>query len=167
MSVTSVSDLFRDLLRDVYYAEKQLTKALPKMAKAATDAQLSTAFSAHLEQTKEHVARLERVFEMVGETARGKKCEAMEGLLAEGKEVMDEVEDDHVMDVGLIGAGQAVEHYEMARYGTLIAWAKVLGHKEAAAVLLTTLNEEKAADALLSKLAGRVNAATEAEKDAA
>jgi ferritin-like metal-binding protein YciE len=151
----TLDQLFHHLLQDVYYAEKELTKALPKMAKEADDDELKKAFSNHLEETKEHVQRLEKAFEMIDKPAKGKKCDAIIGIVAEGDEVIEDVDDPQTLDAGLIGAGQAAEHYEIARYGTLIAWAKQLGKPQIARLLHETLEEEKKADALLTKIAER------------
>ena len=167
MAVSSLSDLFYDTLRDVYWAEKHLVKALPKMAKAASNPGLSDAILNHRAETEVHAERLEQIFEMIGKAARAKKCEAMVGLSAEGDHVMEEVEDDTVRDVGIIGAAQAVEHYEIARYGTLAAWAKQLGLDDVVALLITTLEEEKAADEKLSGLADTINVEAEAKEEAA
>jgi ferritin-like metal-binding protein YciE len=151
----TMDQLFHALLQDVYYAEKELTKVLPKMAKEADDQELKKAFNDHLKETEGHVERLEKAFEMVGKPAKGKKCEAILGIVAEGKEVIDEVDDAQTLDAGLIAAGQAAEHYEIARYGTLCAWARLLGKPQIARLLHETLEEEKKADALLSKIAER------------
>lgn len=157
MPVNSLADLFHETLRDVLYAEKKLTKALPKMAKNATNGQLSEAFTNHLRETEGHVERLEQIFEMIGKTPRGKKCPAMDGLVEEGGEVMEEAEDDATRDAGIIAAAQAVEHYEIARYGALAAWAKLLGENDAAGLLEETLQEEKNADALLNQISEQIN----------
>ncbi len=149
---------FVDELRDVYDGEKQLTKALPKLAKAAHSSQLRTAFEDHLEETLGHVERLERVFSNLDEKARGKHCDGLAGIIEEGKAIMDEELDEHAMDASLIAAGQRAEHYEMAVYGTLVAWARVMGHEEEADLLQETLDEEKAADEKLTELAeGGIN----------
>ena len=149
---------FIDELRDTYDAEKQLTKALPKMAKAASSPELRQAFEKHLNETRTHVERLEAVFASIDEKARGKHCDGMAGIIEEGKTVMKEDFDEATMDACLIAAGQRAEHYEMAAYGTLIAWARVLGQTEAADLLQETLDEEKAADEKLSGLAeGGIN----------
>jgi ferritin-like metal-binding protein YciE len=161
MTVSTLSDLFYDTLRDVYWAEKHLVKALPKMAKAASSTELADAILKHQAETETHVERLERVFGIIDKTARAKKCEAMVGLSAEGDHVLEEVDEDPVRDIGIIGAAQAVEHYEIARYGTLAAWARQLGLKDAAKLLAETLEEEKAADQTLSQLAETVNAEAE------
>jgi ferritin-like metal-binding protein YciE len=151
----NLNDLFVHLLKDVYYAEKQILKALPKMAKAAATPELKKAFETHRTETEGQVERLQQVFEMMDKPARGVKCEAIEGLVEEAREVMDEAETPEVMDAGLLASAQAVEHYEMARYGTLIAWAGQLNMPEAAKLFEATLTEEKNADKLLSGLASR------------
>ena len=151
----TMEELFHALLQDVYYAEKELTKALPKMAKEADDAELRKAFTDHEKETEGHVKRLEQVFEMIGKPAKGKKCEAILGIVAEGKEVIDEVDDEHTLDAGLIASAQAAEHYEIARYGTLCAWAKQLNKPQLASLLKETLDEEKHADMLLTQIAER------------
>jgi ferritin-like metal-binding protein YciE len=161
MSVTSLSDLFHDTLRDIDWAEKHLVKALPKMAKAAANPELAEAIIKHQAETEMHVERIEQVFEIIDKSARAKKCEAMVGLSAEGDHVLEEVDDETVRDVGIIGAAQAVEHYEIARYGTLAAWARLLGHDDAAELLEETLAEERAADETLSGIADRVNSDSE------
>jgi ferritin-like metal-binding protein YciE len=156
--MNNLQELFVDQLRDVYSAERQLTKALPKMAKAATSPNLRNAFQTHLEQTKEHVARVERVFEELGEKPGRKTCEAMEGLVEEGSELIEEGAAPEVLDAGLIAAAQRVEHYEIAAYGTLRSYARLLGHKNAAKVFDTTLKEEEKTDQLLTNLAdGEIN----------
>lgn len=151
----SMDDLFYAVLQDVYYAEKQLTRALKKMAKNSSDEQLQTAFTKHIDETEEHIERLDQVFEMIDKKPRGKKCEAILGIIAEGEEVIEEADEDHVLDAGLISAAQAAEHYEIARYGTLVAWAKQMGKPQAARLLHQTLEEEKKTDALLTQLAER------------
>jgi ferritin-like metal-binding protein YciE len=153
MSVKSMEDLFLETLKDVYHAEKQVLKALPKMTRSAASEELKSAFETHRTETEGQVERIEQVFELLGKKARGKPCAAMEGLVEESKEIMDEVEDPQVLDAGLISAAQAVEHYEIARYGTLIAWAQKLGMADAAALLKQTLDEDERTDKLLSKLA--------------
>ena len=154
----TLHDAFLDELRDSYDAEKQLIKALPKLAKAATSPQLKTAFETHLDETKGHVDKLERVFESLDEKARGKHCDGIEGIIDEGKSIMDEEFDDATMDAALIAAGQRAEHYEIAAYGTLVAWARGMGHDEAAGLLQEILDEEKAADDKLTSLAeGGIN----------
>jgi ferritin-like metal-binding protein YciE len=149
----TLHDAFLDELRDAYDAEKQLTKALPKLAKAATSPVLREAFESHLEETRGHVERLEQVMEGLGEKVRGKHCDGIEGIIEEGQSVMEEDFDETTMDACLIAAGQRAEHYEMAAYGTLVAWAKAMGHEDAAALLEETLEEEKAADEKLTSLA--------------
>jgi ferritin-like metal-binding protein YciE len=144
---------FIDELRDTYDAEKQLTRALAKLAKASSNTKLRQAFESHLEETQWQIERLERVFESLDETARGKHCEGIAGIIEEGKSIMEEDFDDETMDACLIAAGQRAEHYEMAAYGTLIAWAEAMGHTTAARLLQQTLDEEKAADRKLSELA--------------
>ncbi|MBK1866994.1 ferritin-like domain-containing protein [Aestuariivirga sp. YIM B02566] len=166
MAMNSLEALFEDTLRDMYYAEKKLTKILPKMAKKATTEELAEAFTSHAEETAGQVARLEKVFGLMEMTPKAKKCEAIEGLSAEGDHLMEEAEDDGVMDAGLIATAQAVEHYEIARYGALIAWANQLDMTEAADLLRESLEEEKAADEKLSGLAESVNPAA-ARKEAA
>jgi len=154
----TLHDAFLDELRDAYDAEKQLTKALPKLAKAAASPDLRSAFEAHLEETRGHVERLEQVFESLDEKVRGKHCDGIAGIIEEGKSVMEEDFDEATMDACLIAAGQRAEHYEMAAYGTLVAWARGMGHKEAAKLLEQNLNEEKAADKKLTGLAeGGIN----------
>ena len=149
----TLHDAFIDELRDTYDAEKQLTKALPKMAKAAKSPELRTALEAHLEETMGQIERLERVFESLEEKVRGKHCDGMAGIIEEGKSIMGEDFDDATMDACLIAAGQRAEHYEMAAYGTLVAWARGMGHDEAANLLQETLEEEKAADEKLTAIA--------------
>src|SRR5512144_1996086 len=151
-------DAVIDELRDTYDAEKQLTKALPKLAKAATNAKLRAAFETHLQETQGQIERLEEVFESLDEKVRGKHCDGIAGIIEEGKSIMEEDFDETTMDACLIAAGQRAEHYEMAAYGTLIAWAQAMGHNEAVKLLQQNLNEEKAADAKLSALAeGGIN----------
>jgi|SoiMethySBSTD1v2_1073268.scaffolds.fasta_scaffold538380_1 ferritin-like metal-binding protein YciE len=154
----TLHDAFIDELRDTYDAEKQLTKALPKLAKAATNTKLRTAFETHLQETLGQIERLEQVFESLDEKVRGKHCDGIAGIIDEGKSIMEEDFDESTMDACLIAAGQRAEHYEMAAYGTLIAWAQAMGHTEAAKLLQRTLDEEKAADLKLSGLAeGGIN----------
>lgn len=148
----TLDDLFLDTLKDIYYAEKQILKALPKMAKAASSPELKQAFQTHRDETETHVERLGEVFEAIGKAPRGKTCDAILGIIEEGKSIMEEFEGSPALDAGLVAAAQAVEHYEMARYGTLKAWAQELGHKEAVKLLDQTLSEEKKTDELLSKL---------------
>jgi len=154
----TLHDAFIDELRDTYDAEKQLTKALPKLAKAASNPKLRQAFESHLEETQGHIERLDQVFESLDEKARGKHCDGIAGIIEEGKSIMEEDFDETTMDACLIAAGQRAEHYEMAAYGTLIAWSEAMGHTEATRLLQQNLNEEKAADKKLSSLAeGGIN----------
>jgi ferritin-like metal-binding protein YciE len=154
----TLHDAFLDELRDAYDAEKQLTKALPKMAKAASSADLKEAFVTHLDETRGQIERLEQVFASLDEKVRGKHCDGIAGIIEEGKAVMEEDLDEATMDACLIAGGQRAEHYEMAAYGTLVAWARAMGHAEAADLLQETLDEEKAADEKLSSLAeGGIN----------
>ena len=148
-----LNDLFLDTLKDVYFAEKQILKALPKMAKAAQSDQLRAAFEKHHGETEGQVERLEQVFELLDKPARGKTCDAIQGILDEGKEVMEEYKGCEALDAGLLAAAQAVEHYEIARYGTLKQWALQLGMKDAARLLDETLQEEKKTDVSLTTLA--------------
>lgn len=153
MALENLDKLFLDELKDVYNAEKQILTALPKMARAAESSGLAEAFTSHLTETEGHVSRLEQIFEMLGQPARGKKCKGMEGLLAEGKEILEEEGDASVIDAALISAAQRVEHYEMAAYGCLRSYAELLGHAQAVTLLDQTLAEEEAADQKLTELA--------------
>jgi ferritin-like metal-binding protein YciE len=154
----TLHDAFLDELKDSYDAEKQLTKALPKLAKAASTPKLRAAFESHLKETEGHIKRLEQVFASLGERPKGKHCDGIEGIIEEGKSVMEEDFDETTMDACLIAAGQRAEHYEMAAYGTLVAWATAMGHNEAAHLLQKNLDEEKAADEKLTALAeGGIN----------
>lgn len=153
MSLNTMQDLFIHELRDLMSAERQLTKALPKMAKAATNEQLVEALESHLEETKQQIERLEECFEILGVSSRGKKCKGMEGLIEEGSEAAKEPEDDNVRDAAIIGAAQRVEHYEMAGYGTARAFAERLGYDEVVALLDETLEEESAANEKLTEIA--------------
>lgn len=156
--IATMDDLFVHTLRDIYYAEKQIVKALPQMIEKATTPELKRGFEGHLAETRNQVARLERVFEMHGAKAKEIDCPAIDGILKEAKEVAGDVEDRLVLDAALIAAAQAVEHYEITRYGSLIAWAKQLGRQDCAAILEETLQEEKATDGKLSELAeSRIN----------
>jgi len=148
-----LKELFHDTLKDIYFAEKKILGALPKMAKAAQSEQLKAAFAKHEGETEEQVARLEKVFKSIGETPKGKPCDAIMGILDEGKEIMDEYKSMPALDAGLLAAAQAVEHYEISRYGTLKCWASELGYSEAVRLLDATLNEEKNTDVALTKLA--------------
>jgi ferritin-like metal-binding protein YciE len=151
--IKTMNDLFVHQLQDIYYAEKQLVKALPKMADKATDKQLKQGFLTHLDETKTHVQRLEQVFQMHGAEVKAVDCPAIDGIIKEADEVAGEVADKSVLDAALINAAQAAEHYEIARYGSLIAWAKQLGRNDCAGVLQKTLDEEKATDKKLTTLA--------------
>ena len=148
-----LNELFLDTLKDIYYAEKQILRALPKMAKAANSQDLQKAFEKHHDETEQQIERLEEVFELIGKPARGKKCEAIDGIIDEGKEVMEEYADTPALDAGLLAAAQAVEHYEISRYGTLKSWAAKLELKDAVKLLDQTLSEEKKTDELLTKVA--------------
>ena len=148
----NLNDLFLDTLKDIYYAEKQILKALPKMAKAAHSDKLRAAFEKHHGETEGQVERLEQVFELIDKPARGKTCEAMQGLLDEGKEIMEEYKGTEALDAGMVAAAQAVEHYEIARYGTLKQWAQQLGIMDAVRLLDETLQEEKKTDEALTSL---------------
>ena len=149
----TLEDLFLETLKDIYHAEKQLVRVLPKMAKAADSDELRQAFETHRAETESQVARLEQVFEIIGKPARGKPCEAMQGIVDESKEVMEEFKGSDALDAGLLAAAQAVEHYEISRYGTLKTWATQLGMNDAAQLLDETLHEEKKTDQLLTQLA--------------
>ena len=153
MAEKDLSTLFLDTLKDIYYAEKQIYKSLPKMAEAAASDELRTAFEKHHDETEGQIERLEKIFEMLDKPARGKKCDAIEGILDEGKEIMKEYADTPALDAGLLAAAQAVEHYEISCYGTLKAWATKLGMPNAVELLDQTLNEEKKTDDALSKIA--------------
>jgi ferritin-like metal-binding protein YciE len=163
MAIENLEDLFLHTLKDVLYAERKILKALPKMERKATDTRLKAALSSHRDETEDQVIRLEEVFEGLGKPARGAKCDAMVGLVEEAEGLMAEIDDAETMDAALISLAQAVEHYEIARYGTLVAWAKQLGYRQAATLLKATLDEEYGADKALSKLAEeRLNAAAAA-----
>jgi len=152
-SESSLQELFHETLRDIYFAEKKILSTLPKMAKAAHSKELKAAFERHEAETEEHVSRLEKVFEQIDETARGKTCDAIIGIIEEGQEVMKEFKGEPALDAGLLADAQAVEHYEIARYGTLKTWAAELGLKEAVKLLDATLAEEKKTDETLTRLA--------------
>jgi ferritin-like metal-binding protein YciE len=154
--IRTFEDLFVDELKDLYNAEQQLTRALPKMAKAATTPELRQAIEAHLEETREQVRRLEQVFEEIGVPAKGKTCQAMKGLIEEGQEMIKQGMESEVLDAGIIGAAQRVEHYEIAGYGTARTMAETLGHKRAVKLLEQTLKEEKATDEKLTRIAESV-----------
>jgi ferritin-like metal-binding protein YciE len=157
MEHQALKELYIDELKDIYNAENQLVKALPKMAKTANSEELRTGFEGHLEQTRGHVQRLEQIFKELGEKPSGKKCKGMEGLLAEGQEIMGEDFEDDVMDAALISAAQRVEHYEIAAYGTVRTYAELLGEDTAAQLLEQTLEEEKETDQKLTDMAGEIN----------
>ena len=157
MTKDSLRQLYVDELKDLFSAEKQLTKALPKMAKAASSEELRQGFEEHLEQTKGHVQRLEEIFSQLNAKAGGKKCMGMEGLVKEGAEIMGEDFADEVMDAALISAAQRVEHYEIAAYGTVVAYANLLGETEQAELLQETLQEEKETDQKLTQLSEQIN----------
>jgi ferritin-like metal-binding protein YciE len=156
MPAKNLDTLFHDTLKDIYFAEKAITKALPKMAKAANSKELRKAFQTHLEQTKGHVSRLERVFDILGKKPQAKTCEAINGIIKEGEEISHEYADSHALDAGLLAAAQAVEHYEISRYGTLKTWAKELNLDGAINLLNQTLDEEKQTDKLLTSMAESV-----------
>jgi ferritin-like metal-binding protein YciE len=158
--------LFLDALKDIYYAENQILKALPKMAEAAATEEVEAAFEKHLSETEAQVERLKQVFEILGEEPKGKECPAIDGIIAEGEEIIEQHEGTAAIDAGLVAAAQAVEHYEIARYGTLVAWAGVLELSDAADILQATLDEEEATDEALTELAdGGVNEAALSESD--
>ncbi len=149
----TLDDLFLDTLKDIYFAEKQILKALPKMARAAQSEEGKAGFLQHHDETQGQIERLEQVFELLGRPARGKTCEAVQGIIAEGEEIIEEFKESPALDAGLISSAQAVEHYEIARYGTLIEWAKQLGLKDAVPLLQANLAEEEATDKKLTQLA--------------
>ncbi|GHD15637.1 ferritin-like domain-containing protein [Tianweitania populi] len=163
--ISTMDDLFVHTLRDIYYAENQIVKALPKMIEKATDMQLRQGFETHLGETKTHISRLEQVFEMHGVQAKQVRCPAIDGIIEETDEITGDIDDKQVLDAALIAAAQAVEHYEMTRYGTLVAWAKQLGRSDCAAVLQQNLDEEEATDKKLTQIAeaGGVNSLAAAE----
>lgn len=153
MNQKGLEKLFHETLKDIYYAERKILKALPKMSRSAQTDELKTALAAHADETQVHIERLQEVFEIIGKRAQGKTCEAIDGLLSEGEEIMDEFGKEPALDAGIISAAQAVEHYEIARYGTLKRWAEMLGKKDAAKILDQTLKEEFQADTKLTKVA--------------
>lgn len=153
--IKTMDDLFLHVLQDIYYAEKQILKALPDMVERATNRDLTAAFKAHLTETEKHVQRLEQAFELIGEKPKGTTCPAIDGIIKEANGIAGEVAERKVLDAALIAAAQAVEHYEITRYGTLIAWAEESGNAAVARLFTTTLNEEKAADKKLTTIAGR------------
>lgn len=165
MKVDSLEKLFVDELKDLYSAEKQITRTLPKMAKAAENVELRAAFESHLKETEKQIERLDRVFEILGKSAAGKTCAGMKGVLEEGKEMMEETEEGDVRDAGMISAAQRMEHYEMAGYGAVRTYAEQLGQKEIAQLLQETLNEEGEANKKLTAIAAKVN--PKAQKKAA
>jgi ferritin-like metal-binding protein YciE len=165
MPVENLEQLLIDELKDIYSAEKQITKALPKMAKATKSPELRQAFETHLEETKGQIERLDQIFETLGKKATGKTCHGMQGVIEEGSEMLQELDKGDVRDAALISAAQRVEHYEIAAYGTVREYAKMLGHKDVAKLLDETLEEEKATDEKLNSLSARVN--SEAMKAAA
>ena len=151
--MSDLQKLFEHTLKDIYFAEKQIVKTLPKLAKKAQSGELKEAFETHRQQTDEHIERLEQIFKMIGKSARASECKAIEGILAEGDEVVEMFADSKALDAGMIAAAQAVEHYEMSRYGALVTWAEELQMDDAAKLLRQTLEEEKETDELLSDLA--------------
>jgi len=153
MSIASLEDLFVHTVQDIYYAEQQIAKALPKLGKSAGSPELKAAFEKHLEETKGQIERLKQVFNEIGQPAKGEQCPAIDGILTEGEELMAEIKDATVLDAALLSGAQAVEHYEITRYGTLITWAQQLGYKESVKLLKQTLEEEESTDSALSKLA--------------
>jgi ferritin-like metal-binding protein YciE len=154
LAIVNLSDLFSDMLKDIYYAEKKILKALPKMAKKlGKDSELAAAFEKHRQETEGQVERLEQVFQIIGEKPKAKKCMAVEGITEEADELMSEVKCKETLEAGLLAGAQAVEHYEIARYGTLVEWAKLLGHDEAVQLLEETLEQEKKTDEILNKMA--------------
>jgi ferritin-like metal-binding protein YciE len=161
MEIESLQELFVEELKDLYSAEKQILKALPKMIKKATSKELKSGFEKHLKETEVHVERLEKIFQALDESPRGKKCKGMEGVIADGAELMEEDAEPEVMDAGLIGAAQHVEHYEMAGYGCVRTYAELLGKSKIAALLQKTLDEEKATDEKLTELARNINVKAE------
>lgn len=155
MTVKTLETLFYDTLKDIYYAEKKIVRALPKMAKAAQSKELKAAFELHHDETMEQIDRLEQVFEIIGKRPQGKTCPAIDGIIEEGQEIMSDYKGSPSLDAGLLAAAQAVEHYEISRYGTLKRWAEVLGMKDAAKLLDETLKQESKTDESLTKLADK------------
>ena len=153
MAEKNLNDLFLETLKDIYHAEKQILRKLPKVAKAANSEELKDAFMVHKDETEGQIERLEQIFEMLGKRAQGKPCEAMKGMLEEGDEVIEDFKDSEALDAGLLASAQTVEHYEISRYGTMKAWAKQLGMRDAEKLLDETLKEEIKTDQLLSKIA--------------
>lgn len=152
MAIKDLQDLFLHTMKDIYFAENHIKKALPKMAEKASNSELSKLFSSHLEETNTHIERLEKAFETLGEKASGEECPAIEGIVKEAKELMDEIKDKETLDAALIASAQAVEHYEITRYGSLISWAQELGHDDARNFLEQNLGEEKDADMKLTRI---------------
>jgi len=157
MAEKNLTTLFYDGLKDIYYAERKIVKALPKMARGAQSEELKAAFKTHKDESEVHIERLQKVFEILGKRAQGKTCPAIDGILEEGEEILEEFKDASAIDAGLVAAAQAVEHYEMARYGTLKSWAAVLGMQDAADLLDETLQEEMKTDELLTSLSEQAN----------
>jgi ferritin-like metal-binding protein YciE len=157
MAEKNLTTLFHDGLKDIYYAERKIVKALPKMARGAQSEELKAAFKTHKDESEVHIERLQKVFEILGKRAQGKTCPAIDGILEEGEEILEEFKDASAIDAGLVAAAQAVEHYEMARYGTLKSWAAVLGMQDAADLLDETLQEEMKTDELLTSLSEQAN----------
>ena len=153
--IKNMDDLFLHVLQDIYYAENKILKALPDMVEKATNRDLSSAFKAHLDETQKQVGRLDQAFKKLGKEPKGTKCPAIDGMIDEANEIAGEIDDKATLDAALVAAAQAVEHYEITRYGTLIAWAEELGRNDVAKLLTTTLNEEKAADKKLTNIAER------------
>lgn len=153
MKTKSLEDLFQDMLKDVYYAERKILKTLPKMARGAQSAELKAAFEKHRDETEVQIERLQQVFELIGKPARGKTCPAIDGIVEEGEEVLESFAGSDAIDAGLIATAQAVEHYEIARYGTMFRWAELIGQKQAARLLKETLAEEETTDSNLTKIA--------------
>lgn len=163
MADKTLDTLFHDTLKDIYYAERKILKSLPKMARAAQSPDLKAAFEKHKDQTEGQIERLQQVFEIIGKAPRGKTCDAILGIIEEGKAVIEDYGDSPAIDAGLVASAQAVEHYEIARYGTLKAWARQLGHKEAVKLLDATLAEETKTEKALTQLGGPANAAAVAK----
>jgi ferritin-like metal-binding protein YciE len=162
--ISTMEDLFLHSLQDIYYAENQITKALPKMISMATNRDLSVGLKAHFEETNKQIERLDRVFEKLGKKSTGTRCPAIDGIIEEANDVAGEVADKAVLDAAIVASAQAVEHYEMCRYGTLIAWAQQLGHEDVVRLLTTNLNEEKAANTKLNTVALRKGVNAKATK---
>ncbi|HTG38942.1 ferritin-like domain-containing protein [Sphingomonas sp.] len=155
MANKTLETLFHDTLRDIYYAERKILRTLPKMARAAKSEELKSAFETHRDQTEGQIERLQQVFEIIGKTPRGKTCEAIDGIVAEGEEIIEDYKDSPALDAGLLASAQAVEHYEITRYGTLRRWAQLLGLDEAVSLIEQTLEEESQTDELLTDIADK------------